>query len=265
MTGYFAGIDIGSISTEAVIVDQGGKILGCAIELTGAESSKALQRALGRSLEQAGIGQEHVSQTVSTGYGRERAPSDWKITEITCHGRGVYEIFPQVRTILDIGGQDSKAIRLDQTGRVINFQMNDKCAAGTGRFLEVMARALEVEVSEMGSLEKQSQKPLRVSSVCTVFTESEIVGLLARGEKREDIIKAVHNSVAERVFGLLSRVGIEPEISLSGGVAKNIGIVRALSEKIGLKLLVPEEPQIMGAYGAALIAREKGSGKNRGS
>jgi len=261
MKNYFAGIDIGSISTEVVIVDQGGKIRGYAIELTGAESRKAVERAFTRALAQAKIKREDLLKVVSTGYGRERAQADWKITEITCHGRGVYEIFKNARTIIDIGGQDSKAIRLDETGRVINFQMNDKCAAGTGRFLEVMARALEVEVSEMGELEKKSQKQLQVSSVCTVFAESEIVGLLARGEKREDIIRAVHNSVAEKIYGLASRVGIEPEPALSGGVAKNSGIARALEDKIGMKLLVPEEPQIMGAYGAALIAREKSQGK----
>ena len=257
MTKYFAGIDIGSITTEVVIVDDDGKIKGYAIELTGAESKKAMEKAFAQALEKAGLLKENVRKVVATGYGRERANADLKITEITCHARGVSEIYKDARTVIDIGGQDSKAIRLDDKSRVINFQMNDKCAAGTGRFLEVMARALEVEVSEMGALERKSQKQLLVSSVCTVFTESEIVGLLARGEKREDIIRAVHNSVAERIYGLVSRVGIEPAIVASGGVAKNSGVIRALEEKIGMKLLVPDEPQIMGAYGAALIAREK--------
>ena len=256
MKKYFAGIDIGSISTEVVIVDDRGKIQGYAIELSGADSRKAQDRAFAEALKQAGLKQTDLQKIIATGYGRERANADSNVTEITCHSRGVFEIFPQVRIIIDIGGQDSKAIRVDEKGKVINFQMNDKCAAGTGRFLEVMARALEVEVSEMGEMEKASKKKLQVSSVCTVFTESEIVGLLARGEKREDIIRAVHNSVAERVFGLVSRVGIEPEIALSGGVAKNSGVARALSEKLNRQILLPEEPQIMGAFGAALIAME---------
>ncbi len=257
MIKYYAGIDIGSISTEVVIVDADGKIAGYAIELSGAESAKALERALVRALEQAGLKREDLLAKVATGYGRERAEAEYKVTEITCHARGVAQLYREARTVIDIGGQDSKAIRLDLNGKVANFQMNDKCAAGTGRFLEVMARALEVEVGEMGALEKKSRKQLRVSSVCTVFTESEIVGLLARGEQREDIIKAVHDSVAERVYGLVSRIGIEPEIALTGGVAKNGGVVRALAEKFGRELLVPEEPQIMGAYGAALIAAER--------
>jgi predicted CoA-substrate-specific enzyme activase len=205
---------------------------------------------------------DQVLKTVATGYGRERADADYKVTEITCHGRGAHQVFPQAQTVIDIGGQDSKAIRLDSDGRVVNFAMNDKCAAGTGRFLEVMARAMEIEVSQMGELDRsaaleKSRKRLHVSSVCTVFAESEIVGLLARGEKREDVIHAVHNSVAERVFGLVSRVGVAPPIALTGGVAKNRGMQRALEEKIGLSILVPEEPQIMGAFGAALIAKER--------
>ena len=254
---YYAGIDIGSISTEAVIADEAGKIAGYAIELTGAEGKKASERAFARAVAQAGIKRGQIAKTVATGYGRERAEADLKITEITCHGRGAHHLYPSAATVIDIGGQDSKAIRLDQQGKVTNFAMNDKCAAGTGRFLEVMARALEVEVSEMGELEKKSTKQLSVSSVCTVFAESEIVGLLARGEKREDIIRAVHNSISERIFGLASRVGVQPEVILSGGVAKNQGMRRSLEEKVKMRIIVPDEPQIIGALGAALIAREK--------
>ena len=254
---YFAGIDIGSISTEVVIIDETEKVRAYAIELSGADSRKSLVRAMNEAIGQAKIESGQIVKTVATGYGRERTDADFKITEITCHARGAYQAFPQTRTVIDIGGQDSKAIRLDDHGRVINFAMNDKCAAGTGRFLEVMARAMEIEVSQMGEIEKKSTKPLHVSSVCTVFAESEIVGLSARGEKREDIIRAVHNSVCERVFGLVSRVGVVPAVTLTGGVAKNLGMKRALEEKVGTAILVPEEPQIMGAYGAALIAKEK--------
>ncbi len=257
MPQYYAGVDIGSISTEVVLIDEKAEVISYAIELSGADSKKALARALESALSQAGIKREQIEKMVATGYGRERAGADEVITEITCHARGAFHLFPSARTIIDIGGQDSKAIRIDEQGKVINFQMNDKCAAGTGRFLEVMARALEVEVSEMGELEKKSSKDLRVSSVCTVFAESEVVGLLARGEKREDIIKAVHNSVVERIFGLASRVGIEPDVVVSGGVAKNQGVIRALKDKLGFEPLVPDEPQIIGALGAALLAKER--------
>ena len=256
MEKLYAGVDIGSISTEVVLIDREKNLRGYAIELTGAETGKALERAMESALAQAGAKREQIQRIVATGYGRERANADGQITEITCQAKGAFHLFPRARTIIDIGGQDSKAIRIDAQGRVLAFQMNDKCAAGTGRFLEVMARALEVEVSEMGELEKKSQRKLQVSSVCTVFAESEVVGLLARGEKREDIIRALHNSVAERVLGLVSRVGAEPEIVISGGVAKNSGVVRALSERLGRKLLVPEESQIVGALGAALFALE---------
>jgi len=258
---YFAGVDIGSISTEVVIIDEQGEIKGYGIELSGAESKKAEERAFKSALKSAGLARKDMVQVVATGYGRERASADFKITEITCHAKGAHLLYPSVRTIIDIGGQDSKAIRIDEQGKVIHFQMNDKCAAGTGRFLEVMARALEVEVSELGALEKKSKKDLKVSSVCTVFAESEVVGLLAKGEKREDIIRALHSSVAERIFGLASRVGIEPEIALTGGVAKNQGMIRALEEKVGRKILIPIEPQIIGAFGAGLLAKEKTIGK----
>jgi len=257
MTRFYAGIDLGSISTDVVVVDDSGAVKGFAIELTGAESQKSAGRAMEGALAKAGVSREKITLVAATGYGRERAEADMKITEITCHGRGAYETFKQARTVIDIGGQDTKAIRLDGRGKVENFAMNDKCAAGTGRFLEVMARAMEIEVGEMGRLDRDSVKQLRVSSVCTVFAESEIVGLLARGEKREDVIRAVHNSVAERIFGLASRVGLEAPLVLTGGVAKNQGMRRALEEKTGMVILVPEEPQIIGALGAALIARER--------
>jgi len=257
MTKYFAGIDIGSISTEVVVVDDAGKILGYGIELTGAESAKAVDRAMSQALAQAELKRDQFKRLAATGYGRERAEADYKITEITCHAQGAFTIFPEARTVIDIGGQDSKAIRLDERGKVSNFAMNDKCAAGTGRFLEVMARAMEIEVSRMGELDGKSRNHLHVSSVCTVFAESEVVGLLARGEKREDIIHALHNSVAERIFGLAHRVGIAPRLVLTGGVAKNQGMKRALEEKTGMSILIPEEPQTVGAFGAALLARAR--------
>ncbi len=255
---FFAGIDVGSISTEALIVDESGRLAGQAVVATGVDSMKAIEAALAQSLNQAGIQRDQVAYIISTGYGRERVEfGDERITEITAHGRGAFSLFPGTRTIIDIGGQDSKVIRIDERGRVINFQMNDKCAAGTGRFLEVMARALEVDVTEMGDLSLNSQNSLRVSSVCTVFAESEVVGLIARGEKRDDILRAIHAAVADRTQGLAGRVGLEPEVTLSGGVAKNKGVVRALEDRLEFKMNIPQEPQTVGALGAALIARDR--------
>jgi predicted CoA-substrate-specific enzyme activase len=250
MTGmkFFAGM----------IVDESGKPAAQSVVATGAESLRAIEAALAQALNQARIQRDRLAYIISTGYGRERVEfGDGRITEITAHGRGALSLFPGTRTVIDIGGQDSKVIRLDEAGRVINFQMNDKCAAGTGRFLEVMARALEVDVAQMGELSLNSRNPLRVSSVCTVFAESEVVGLIARGEKREDILRAIHAAVADRTQGLAGRVGLKPEVTLSGGVAKNKGVVRALEERLGFKVNIPQEPQTTGALGAALIARDR--------
>ncbi len=256
---FFAGIDVGSISTEAVVVNASGALAGESIVLTGADSSKAVEACLEAALSRAGIKRDDLGYIISTGYGRERVKmSDEPVTEISCHGRGASTLFPGTRTVIDIGGQDSKVISLDDGGRVVNFQMNDKCAAGTGRFLEVMARALEVEVAEMGEMSLRSENRLRVSSVCTVFAESEVVGLIAQGGRREDILSAIHSSIADRIYGLAGRVGIKPEVTLTGGVAKNRGVARALEERLGLNLNIPDEPQVTGALGAALIARDRG-------
>jgi len=255
---WFAGVDVGSISTEAVIVDEAGRVVGQAIGSTGADSVAAADRALESALAQAGLRSEDLARTVSTGYGRERVKfARDKVTEISCHARGAVSLFPGTRTVVDIGGQDSKVIRVDQNGRVQNFQMNDKCAAGTGRFLEVMARALEVDLVEMGRLGLQSTAKVAVSSVCTVFAESEVVGLIHQGIPRGDIIKGIHAAVADRTRALIGRVGIEPEVTMSGGVAKNLSVVRELSERVGGTMNIPAEPQTVGALGAALIARDR--------
>jgi len=256
---HFAGVDVGSITTEVVIVDESGGVAGMAIGFTGAESVAAAERALAEALRQAGVSAHDLARVVGTGYGRERIPfAHDRVTEISCHGRGAVHIFPGTRTVTDIGGQDSKVIKVDSSGRVLGFQMNDKCAAGTGRFLEVMARALEVELVELGPMGLESSKRVSVSSTCTVFAESEVVGLIHQGYERRDIIQGIHASVADKTRALMGRVGIEPEITMTGGVAKNVGVVRALEDKLGLSINIPEEPQIVGALGAALIARDKG-------
>ena len=257
---YYAGVDVGSISTEAVVVDDSGKVAGIAVGFTGANSVGAAKNALEEAASQAGTTTDELGMIVGTGYGRERVPfAHQSVTEITCHARGAITLFPSTRTVVDIGGQDSKAIKVGESGKVVNFQMNDKCAAGTGRFLEVMARALEVELAEMGELGILSDTKVSVSSVCTVFAESEVVGLIHQGHDKKDIIKGIHSAVADRTRALAGRVGIEPEVTMTGGVAKNMGVVKALEERIGHPLNLPEDPQIVGALGAALIARDRGT------
>jgi predicted CoA-substrate-specific enzyme activase len=249
-------MDIGSITTETVIL-KNGEILASVILPTGANSRKAAERAIAAAVEKAGLGQESVSAVVTTGYGRASFPQATKmITEITCHARGAYFVHPPTRTVIDIGGQDSKVIRLDPQGRNVDFQMNDKCAAGTGRFLEVMAHALEVKVEDLGRLSLIAPRTIKISSMCTVFAESEVVSLIADNQPKEVIIRGLHDSIADRILGMVNRVGVEEEVTLTGGVAKNEGVARAIEERLGVKLFIPPEPQIVGALGAALLARD---------
>jgi len=252
-----AGIDIGSLSTEAVLLSD-HKIVSYSILATGADSRRAAEKALNEALGFAGAAPEDVRFTVSTGYGRTNVPfADLQVTEITCHARGALYTFPDTRTIIDIGGQDSKVIRLDEAGSVIDFAMNDKCAAGTGRFLEVMARALEVDVDELPELAVGASRAAAVSNVCTVFAESEIVSLIGQGVPRPEIALGILESVAERVVSMVKRVGLVPKVTMSGGVAKNKGVVQALERRLGMEIRVPDEPQIVGALGAALIAESR--------
>ena len=251
----FAGMDIGSITTETVILEE-NQILTSTILPTGANSRRAAERSLDAALAKAKIKREDLAFIVSTGYGRASFPlANKMITEITCHARGAFFTRPQTRTVIDIGGQDSKVIRLDGKGRNVDFQMNDKCAAGTGRFLEVMAHALEVEVEDLGRLSLSAPGTIKISSMCTVFAESEVVSLIAENQPKEVIIRGLHDSIADRIVGLVRRVGVEPDVTLTGGVAKNGGVVHALEGRLGVKLFIPPEPQIIGALGAALLAR----------
>lgn len=254
---FFAGIDIGSLTCDTVIIDESSQIVSFAIVLTGARSRNAIDIAYHNALETANLSKEQISGLVSTGYGREQVEKRLRsITEISCHARGACFLFPKTRLILDIGGQDSKAVRVGESGQVMDFAMNDKCAAGTGRFFEVMARALEIDLDDLGELAARSNNRLSISSMCTVFAESEVVSLVARGEQVKDIVAGLCRSVAERTRALAQRVGISPEVTMTGGVAKNAGVVRALEELLGQTFNIPEEPQIVGALGAALFARE---------
>lgn len=255
-----AGIDSGSTTTKALLLGGERRILGFAILATGADSREVSRAALEAALQVAGRpSSARPLMIVATGYGREiAAEADERVTEITCHARGVHFLMPEVRTIVDIGGQDSKAIRISPQGRVLDFAMNDKCAAGTGRFLEVMSHTLGVGLAQMGEVSAKAVRNVRVSSMCTVFAESEVVSLVARGEKVPDILKGLHEAVADRVAALALRVGLEPPVAVTGGVAKNAGVVRALEVRLGTSLATPPEPQLTGALGAALIALDKG-------
>ena len=252
----YAGLDIGSLSTEVVIIGPPG-ITGYSIVPTGSNIQRAIHGSLDAALKQAAVSQEDIAAVVATGYGRFNLPfSARQVTEITCHGRGARHLFPKTRTVIDLGGQDSKVIALDERGRVSDFVMNDKCAAGTGRFLEVMAAALEARLEEMGSLSLKAKKRISISSMCTVFAESEVVSLIAQGVNREEIIGGIHDSIASRIHRMAKRLHIECEITLSGGVAKNPGMVEALKRRFKAPVNLPDEPQILGALGAALIARD---------
>ncbi|MEW5761707.1 MAG: acyl-CoA dehydratase activase [Bacillota bacterium] len=251
----FAGIDIGSLSAEAVLLRE-GNILAYAIMPTGANSRTAAEKVLDAALTKAAVAGEDIIAIVATGYGRVSVPfATRQVTEISCHARGVAHLFPDARTVIDIGGQDSKVIRMAPGGKVLDFAMNDKCAAGTGRFLEVMARALEVDLETLAGLALKARKAAAISSMCTVFAESEVVSLIARGTSREEIAHGLCNAVAERTANLVHRVGLAPPVVMTGGVAKNAGVVRAIENKLGERLLLPPEPQITGALGAALLAQ----------
>ncbi len=252
-----AGIDVGSLTAEVVVFDR-GEVLYSVIMPTGANSRAAAEKAMQKALDESGLKKSDLEFVVATGYGRISIEfADKRITEITCHGRGAYFLDSAVRTVIDIGGQDSKVILLGDNGRVLDFAMNDKCAAGTGRFLEVMAQALEVELENLADLSDQARETVSISSMCTVFAESEVVSLIARGLPREDIARGLHQAIADRTAGLVRRVGLEEKVMITGGVAKNKAVVKALNEKLKTDLIVPGEPQIAGALGAALLAQDE--------
>jgi predicted CoA-substrate-specific enzyme activase len=251
-----AGVDIGAATAKAVILNGNNEILSFSVIPTGFSVAKAAEVVIGEALEKSGLSMGEVEYVISTGYGRRAVSFTNKVlTEIICHAAGVSSVLPQARTIIDIGGQDSKVIGLDNNDNVSNFVMNDKCAAGTGRFLEVMARVLDVDISEMGPRSLLGKEPCQVSSTCTVFAESEMVSLRAEGESRENILAGIHRAMAHRIVIMGSSVGFKKDVVFTGGVAKNIGMQKALEDEIGLEILTPEEPQIMGALGAAILAK----------
>jgi len=252
---YFAGIDLGSASTKMVLTDKEYNTIAYHVMPTGTKSASAAEEMLNICIEKADIGKEEIKFVVATGYGRSNVPfADKQISEITCHARGAIHLFPDTRTVIDIGGQDSKAIRINDKGEVVDFAMNDKCAAGTGRFLEKMASVLEVKIKDLGELSLKSKKTIEISSMCAVFAESEVVSLIAEGRSREDIAMALHNAVADRVISLARKIKLIEGVTLTGGVINNIGIVHSIKTKLATSVNLSEQPQIIGALGAAVIA-----------
>ncbi len=256
-----AGIDIGSVSTEVVIVDDNKDVIASIVFDSQIDVEKTANEALNAALDHASIKRESIDFIVATGYGRNNVPfADKSVTEITCHAMGAYHLFPGTRTIIDIGGQDSKAISITmqkESPKVADFIMNDKCAAGTGRFLEVMAGVLNVDVNDLGTLSQKSTKEVSISSMCTVFAESEVISLIHQKLSREDIISGLHTAIARKVLSFVQRIPIENEITLTGGVMKNIGLCEKLKEELlPGSVNLPEDPQIAGALGAAILARK---------
>lgn len=256
-TLYTMGVDIGSTASKCVVLKDGGGIVGKSLIPVGAGTSGP-GRAVKEVLESCGLKREDIGFVLATGYGRNSLEiADKQMSELSCHARGAHFLFPGVRTVIDIGGQDAKVIHLGQNGNLENFAMNDKCAAGTGRFLDVMARVLEVDVGDLAELGGKAKKQIVISSTCTVFAESEVISQLANGSDKCDIIDGIHRSVAVRVAGLARRVGVQPDVVMTGGVARNSGVLHALEKELNTEILTSPLAQYNGALGAALFAFDR--------
>jgi len=252
---YAAGVDVGSTQTKAVLIDEDGTIVARGLVPTGANVVQAAQNAFREALGHAGAAEDEVGYVVGTGYGRYRVTfGNTQVTEISCHGRGAVHLFPDTRTVVDMGGQDTKAIRVSESGEIVDFCMNDKCAAGTGRFLGAASAALDIPLDQLGTTALRSTMPVKISTTCTVFAESEVLAWLGKGKKVEDILWGVHKSIASRSAGLMRRVGVTERVTFTGGVSRNQAMVTALEERLGVTLNVSEECHFIGALGAALFA-----------
>jgi predicted CoA-substrate-specific enzyme activase len=256
-----AGVDVGSTQTKAVLVaddSSGVRILSRALVDTGANVIRAAQSAFDKCCQSADIPQKDVGFIVGTGYGRYKITfGNTQMTEISCHARGAHFLCPGTRTVIDMGGQDSKAISVGPAGEVLDFVMNDKCAAGTGRFLANAAEVMGISLDEIGSLSLRASRPVKIATVCTVFVESDILSYLSQGKRAEDIMGGVHLAIAKRTLSLARRLTIELEITMTGGVARNCGMVQALQTVLGQKLQVSPDAHFMGAVGAGIFALEK--------
>jgi predicted CoA-substrate-specific enzyme activase len=263
---FGAGVDVGSTQTKAVIVDEGRRIVARSLIPTGANVSRAGENAFLKCCQEAGLPREAIGYVVGTGYGRYKVTfGDAQITEITCHARGAQTLFPGTRTVIDMGGQDTKAIKVGPDGSVLDFSMNDKCAAGTGRFLSAAADVTGMSLDEIGPISLKARSPVRLTSVCTVFVESDIMSYLAQRKSVEDILGGVHKAIATRTMSLVRRVGVEDEVTFTGGVSRNVGMVRDLEEVLGRPMNVSDEGHYMGALGAALFALERAQAAAHGA
>ncbi len=254
MAEYFAGVDIGSTMTKVVIINE--TVVVSVIGASGPEHRRLANRVMGEALAKAGLQFDDITYVVATGYGRINVPfADRQVTEISCHARGVSSLLPTARAVIDIGGQDCKGIKL-RNGQVADFVMNDRCAAGTGRFLEVMAEGLGVRLEEMGGLSLAAKNDISISSTCTLFAGQEVVAKLAEGVLLADLVAGIHKAMAARIYGMVGRLKMERDVAVTGGGAKNIGLVKALEAKLGYPVIIPPEPLLTGAIGAAVLGRD---------
>jgi len=253
-----AGCDVGSLTGKAVILKD-GEILSYSIVPTTPKPEKTAQNAMDEALKKGNLTLDKIDYIVGTGYGRVKIPfANSELSELSCHGKGAHSLIPSIKTIIDVGGQDCKVIKVDKNGKILDFAMNDKCAAGTGRFLEVMARTLELQLGELGPISLQSKHRAKIPAQCSVFAETEVVSLMADGVEVSDIVAGIHDAIASRIMSLVYRVGLEEDLTITGGVAKNIGVVSYLEKRLGvLSKKLPVDPQLIGALGAALHAKEQ--------
>jgi predicted CoA-substrate-specific enzyme activase len=258
-----AGCDVGSLTGKVVILNN-GDILSYSIVPTTPKPERTARNAMDEALQRGNLSLDDIEFIVGTGYGRVKIPfANSEISELSCHGKGAHSLEPSVRTIIDVGGQDCKVIKVDKNGKILDFAMNDKCAAGTGRFLEVMAKTLELKLEELGPISLEAKSQAKITAQCSVFAETEVVSLMADGIEVADIVAGIHDSIASRIMSLVYRVGLEKELTITGGVAKNIGVVAYLEKRLNVtttKLSI--DPQLMGALGAALTAKEQLISKN---
>jgi predicted CoA-substrate-specific enzyme activase len=253
---HFAGIDIGSTMTKVIIIDENENIKSYVIGATGPEHRRLANKTFLDALKQAGLKNEEISYAVATGYGRINVPfADRQLTELTCHSKGVLSLFPNAKTVIDIGGQDSKAMKI-KDGKLVNYVMNDKCAAGTGRFLEVLSESLDLNVKDLGSLSLNSKNKIKISNMCVIFAKDEIINHISKGALIEDIVAGLNHAIVNRVVNMARRIKIEPDVVLTGGVAMNEGIRNAMEETINYPVFVPSNPLCTGALGAALLGKE---------
>ena len=268
MTDYVLGIDFGSTTGKAVILDEEGAVVASCVSQKGAVSDEGVKVALANALEEADLTLADIKRCVATGYGRRMLDiADRTITEITCHARGAVALVPEARLVIDIGGQDSKVIAVDENGLVAQFAMNDRCAAGTGKFLEVLARAVNIDIEDMGAIALGATDTVKITSMCATFAETEVIALLAEGCAKPVVVDGVHAAVAKRIVGLVSRVGQRDPIVMTGGVARNIAAIKHIEQALNTKIVIPSHPQVAGALGAALFAlddlRQQGASRRQ--